>query len=183
MILKESVIDNWGNALKNIAVEQKQVDRYIAQATVLIDLLKNRNDFVQILSVRTKDFRNQQLKIVDETFAKNGVNEYLVNAMKMLVETGSFPYARAIFKSMRKKLMALQDLVYGVVWSTTKISDKQILTMEIKVSKKLKKQVKLVNKIDEKLIGGVQIIVANNIFDGTIKGRLDQLRYEALAKK
>lgn len=183
MILKESVIDNWGDALKNIAVKENKIDEFIKQGTMLIDLLKDRDDFVKILATRVKGFKAQQLIIIDETFTQNGINQYLINAMKILVESSAFTYTRAIFKNMRKKLLILHNEVYGVVWSTVELKKSDIEIMEQKISAKLKRQVKLVNKIDKKLIGGAQIIVANTIYDGSIKGKLDQLRYEAITAK
>jgi F-type H+-transporting ATPase subunit delta len=55
--------------------------------------------------------------------------------------------------------------------------------MEEKMSKHFQREVRLVNKIDLNLLGGVQLVVHDHIFDGSIKGKLDQLRYETLNRK
>jgi len=44
----------------------------------------------------------------------------------------------------------------------------------------LNHKVKLVNKLDLDLIGGVQVVIENRIFDGSIKGKLDKIRYEIM---
>jgi F-type H+-transporting ATPase subunit delta len=58
-----------------------------------------------------------------------------------------------------------------------------ITTIEAKVSKKLGLQVKLINKIDPKLIGGVQVVAANQVFDGSLKGQLANMKQFTLNSK
>lgn len=40
-----------------------------------------------------------------------------------------------------------------------------------------KKEVKLNNKIDPSVLGGLKIRVGNTIYDGTISGKLNQMRH------
>ncbi len=44
-----------------------------------------------------------------------------------------------------------------------------------KLSKVTDKKVKLTNKIDETLIGGVKIILGDKVIDGTIKKKLNSI--------
>jgi len=185
MLLRETVIDNWVTALCNIAVEKKKQLAFIEQCNVIVEVLKNREEFAKILNVHIDVLKSQidKNKILDEVFLNQGFNVYLVNAMKILAREYSFEYARPIFKGVRKKLLLDLDQEYGVIWSTIKLNEADIKVIETKISKKLKIKVKLVNKIDEKLIGGVQVVVAHNVFDLSIKGQLDQLKLEALKNR
>lgn len=48
------------------------------------------------------------------------------------------------------------------------------------MTKYFDQEVRLVNKIDPSLIGGVELVVANHVFDGSVKGKLAQLKAQAL---
>ncbi|WP_026389385.1 F0F1 ATP synthase subunit delta [[Acholeplasma] multilocale] len=184
MILKEIVLENWATALKNIAVELDKVDDFIEQSNALVEVLHDKNEFVKILTIKNDVLtEKQRVNIIDETFGQFGFDENIINAMKILVEMEAFQNARKIFKYLRRDLVDLHHLTYGVVWSTIELEEKQITAIESKIETKIGKPVKLVNKLDENLIGGVQVIVDNQIFDGTIKGKLDSMRYETLKNK
>jgi F-type H+-transporting ATPase subunit delta len=90
------------------------VDKFIEQGTIIIDLLKEKDDFVKILSVRNLEFEKTKLKIIDTVFTNSGFDQFLVNAMKILVEEQNFHHVRIIFKNMRRKLTSLQNMIYGV---------------------------------------------------------------------
>lgn len=183
MNLKENVVKNWAAALTNIAIEQDKIDSFIEQSNALIDALKGKDDFVKILTVKSHYDEIAKVKIIDETFSDFDIDENILNAMKILVEMKAFASTRTILKHLRKNLTALHDITYGVIWSVEEISAEQIISIENKVTKKIGKHVKLVNKLDKKLIGGLQVIVNNQIFDGTVKGQLDAMRYEVLKRK
>lgn len=112
MLLSETVIDNWAEALKKIAIQTNKVDEFIEQANLIVDVLKDQNKFIKILDSRNQKFNKN--KIIDETFVEHGLNEYLGNALKILAETNKFSYARIIMKHLRKKLVHLQNILYGV---------------------------------------------------------------------
>ncbi|ATG97652.1 F0F1 ATP synthase subunit delta [Mesoplasma lactucae] len=181
-LLDSKVSDNWGIALANIAVENKKENEFIEQTGVLIDLLKNNQNLVDLLSIKidTNSIDIDKDKIIDDVFTKAGFNPYIVNAMKLLAAASEFEYARDVFKKTRRILSLKAGNEYGVIWSTEPISDAQVKQFEEKIGKKLNKNIKLVNKIDQSLIGGVEIVVEGRIFDGSVKGKLDHIRYQIL---
>jgi F-type H+-transporting ATPase subunit delta len=63
------------------------------------------------------------------------------------------------------------------------LKKKDIKAIEEKLSKKFAFHINLVNKIDQRLIGGIQVVVANQIFDLSIQGQLDKLKLATIANK
>ncbi|WP_031542510.1 F0F1 ATP synthase subunit delta [Mesoplasma photuris] len=183
MILNKSVIDNWARALANIAVKTKKVEPFLEQSHALVEALKDKDDFVKILTIKSSHDEAKRVAIIDETFKDFGFDIHILNAMKLMVETQTFVNARPIFKQLRKNLLILNETTYGVIWSSIEIDTKQVELIQEKISKKLNKKIILVNKIDEKVIGGVKVIVENHVFDGSIKGKLEQMKYETLKNK
>ncbi|WP_338970014.1 F0F1 ATP synthase subunit delta [Spiroplasma endosymbiont of Labia minor] len=177
MILSDNVINNWANALMRIAIKEKKVDKYIEQANVIVDVLKIEQNFVDILSTHDAVVdKHKRIAIIDQTFGKFEFEVYVLNALKILLEQEAFRYVRQIFKKVRKYLAKHRNILYGTVWSTIAIDDKKIKLMEQKITKQMGSEVKLINKLDESIIGGVQIIVGNKVFDGSLKGKLADLK-------
>lgn len=183
MVLKESVIDNWASALTKIAIKENKISNFLEQSHILIEVLKNRNDFFKLLTFKTSHDEEKRVKIIDETFSQFEIDKDIINAFKILVKMQAFSNVRQILKKLRNNLVELDNMTYGVIWSTKNIEAKQIKQIEDKLSKKINKKVKLVNKIDKKLIGGIQVIVHNKVYDGSIKGKLDEMKYQVLKNK
>ena len=70
----------------------------------------------------------------------------------------------------------------GIVYTTIKLDEKQLLAMSQKVSKILNANVSLTNEIDTSLLGGFKIQVEDYIIDDSLKNRLEKLK-DTIAKK
>ena len=68
------------------------------------------------------------------------------------------------------------DYVEGFVYSTEPLEKDKILEISKVISQKIHKKVELKNKIDERLIGGVKVVVHDHVFDGSIKYKLETMK-------
>ncbi|WP_338972413.1 F0F1 ATP synthase subunit delta [Spiroplasma endosymbiont of Panorpa germanica] len=182
MILNESIISNWGHALFSIAKKENKIESYMEQANVIIEILKKNQGIIKILTTPNIDL-DKKIIIVDEVFSRNKFDTYIVNAIKILVRQKSFIYCRAIFKKLRKNLLEEKHILYGTIWSTIELEENQIKKIEEKISKKLQENVILINKIDPKLIGGLQVIVKGNTFDGSLRGKLEAIKNSSISNR
>lgn len=76
---------------------------------------------------------------------------------------------------------AREKKLFGTVFSVRKLDDKTITKIEEAIKSQLNRDVKLENKLDESLIGGVKVVVNNNVWDGSYKSKLKDLRSELLS--
>ena len=74
----------------------------------------------------------------------------------------------------------INGMRFGQVYSVRPLSADDIRRIESAISGKLGQEVRLENKIDESLLGGVKVVVGENIWDGSYKARLDKLKKELL---
>ena len=103
-------------ALSHLALEQNHAKTYVEQANVLVEVLKDQDEFVALLSAKNRSDESGRMKarMVEETFASFGFAPEILNMMKMLAQLGEFVYARDIFKKTRKILTQSAGLAYGV---------------------------------------------------------------------
>jgi len=76
----------------------------------------------------------------------------------------------------------LKGTLYGVVYSVRKFDKKQIEEIENAIAEQVEQKVKLENKLDPELLGGVKVVINNNVWDGSYKSKLKNLKDELLAK-
>ena len=69
----------------------------------------------------------------------------------------------------------------GIVYSTEKLTKAQIDKIEKKLSEVTKVKVELVNRIDERLIGGIKVVLNDSVYDGSLRSKIESLR-KALLK-
>jgi F-type H+-transporting ATPase subunit delta len=75
------------------------------------------------------------------------------------------------------------QILHGLVYSAFPLDEKTIAQIEESITLKTGNKVKLLNKVDESLIGGVKVIVADQIFDGSIATQLEELKKNLISKK
>ena len=74
-----------------------------------------------------------------------------------------------------------ENKLFGTIYSVRKLDNKTIENIETAIESQLNRKVKLENKLDEELIGGVKVVVNNNIWDGSYKTKLKDLRTDLLS--
>jgi len=155
------------------------VTQYGQDTNVLIDLFANYQTFLDIVSSGSSLTLALRKKIIIETF-KGNVDKYLLNFFLLLVEQRHFRYVRLILKEFRKLCNEYYDIHYGIIYSVIPLSDQQIKKIKSKIEKIVNHKLEVVNKLDPSLIGGIKIKVNNQVFDGSIKGQIEQLKGDLL---
>lgn len=173
-MINEEIITQWGGAFFELALSSKEAKKYLTQSVILIDLFNKYPEILSILNSYILPFK-QKVKIIEETFGD--FLPYIINLFLLLSQKKYFNYVKLILKEFRKQLNNYFDIQYGTVYSVIALSEKQMSKIQKNIRFKLKDaNIELVNKIDENLIGGIKIKVKNEIFDGSIKGRIDELK-------
>ena len=79
----------------------------------------------------------------------------------------------------RLKLSGIEE---GMIYTPYELTDQQIQDIEKAISQKENKKVTLKVSIDPSLLGGIKVQIANRIYDGTIKNKVEMLKKELLRK-
>lgn len=178
-MLNENIIIQWSHAFFQLVVEEKKVKVYSEESVVLIDLFTKYPEFVHIVDSAVLSF-SEKTAIIKATF--NDFSKYMVNFLLLLAQENCFRYIFQILKEFRKACNAYYGVQYGVVYSVVPLTKNQMNKMAAKIKVVTKQSVELVNKIDPSLIGGVKVKVKNQVFDGSVKAQVDQLRSRLLRK-
>ena len=76
----------------------------------------------------------------------------------------------------------IKGIGFGVVYSVRPLEKEHIEKLEVAIGNELEQKVVLENKLDESLIGGFKIVINNNVWDGSYRSKLKDLKSSLLAK-
>ena len=102
--------------------------------------------------------------------------KHLGSFLKLLVHKHRFFIFDKIAKEFILEANESLGILEGFIYSVNPLSELEIKKVSESVSKKMNQTVELKNLIDERLIGGIKVVVHDHVFDGSIKGKLENLK-------
>ena len=137
------------------------------------------------------NFNHELADYFDSTNNSSSDKKAKIDYLKINAEVIStfFVMVNAINKS-HVELQLLNDFLahyyirekklFGTVFSVRKLDNKTIAKIEKAIKSQLNREVKLQNKLDEELLGGIKVVVNNNVWDGSYKTKLKDLKSDLL---
>lgn len=174
MIKLEEIARPYANAAFEFANEHKQVPHWASMLQVLTTFCL---DPKVKRALKSPQFDSQdQVKLLFD-LAGDLIDEHVKNFLRVIAENRRL---RAI-PEIYRQFMVLQEAAANII--EAEVVTAQNLSPELKqrlvsaLEKRTKAKIQLHNRIDEKLLGGVQIRVGDEIIDGSILGKLQRLAH------
>ena len=166
-------------ALYDLLNDSKKNSKHYSEIFLILKLLEDNPEFIEILDDLFLSF-DKKSKLLKEAFAN--VNELILNAMLILVNSSHFAMIIPILKKLKELFQQDLKIKEGLVYSTTKLNDKTIKLLEQKVGNDLQVKVRLENYIDKELIGGFKIVVDDYVVEDSVKSHLKNLKEQLINK-
>jgi F-type H+-transporting ATPase subunit delta len=177
----DKVALHYAKALFDLALEEKAVLRY---KTIVVSLLETYQTEPNIRLLFGSAFLSKAEKEHHVELLLNGFDSpTLVLFFKVLVKhhrTSDFPKIAKEFISLANDYLGIAE---GLLYSYTEISKDEKQKIEASIGAKLHKQVELTPIIDERLLGGVKVVVNDHIFDGTLLNKIEKMKTDLLKGK
>lgn len=168
-----SVNLTYGSALYQAAKEMDKEDLILDEACQVLEIFRQEPDFYAFLNypaISAPEKKDTLKKVFDGRICPE-----LLNLMYILVDkrrTGNFPKIVEAYKDLVNQE---EGVAYGTIYSVEPLKKEQISSFEEQTARLLKKNIRLENKLDPKLIGGVKILVDGRIIDASIRKRFADL--------
>ncbi|WP_129599347.1 F0F1 ATP synthase subunit delta [Anaerophilus nitritogenes] len=166
----------YAQALFELAVEKDTLDLYREELSFVVKTFKEYKDFYKLYKAYQMS-KEEKKKMLDEVF-KTQISKEVINFLKILIDKNRYMALEGIEKEYTNIVNHHYGRVEGIVWTSILLKEDEKLMLEQKLSKMQDKEVKLTNKIDPSIIGGVFVKIGDQIIDGTLKNRLDLLKQE-----
>ena len=172
--------DRYAESLFDLAKEENKVTQYLDDIKLVGEVLGSDPQIVQFFNHVLIE-NEKKIQLLDQSF-KGNVDQYVLNFLKLLVQSRRIRYIDDIVKSYINLSNQYLGIEEGTIYTPYKLTDQQIQDIEKAISQKENKKVTLKVSIDPSLLGGIKVQIANRIYDGTIKNKVEMLKKELLRK-
>ncbi|ASN04070.1 F0F1 ATP synthase subunit delta [Virgibacillus necropolis] len=172
--MSEAVVaKRYAEALFQLGTEKSTLDNLKEEASVLQEVFaRNKKILTFLTHPRVKSDKKNQ--IITEVF--QGFSGDMVNTMKLLVERNRVELLPSIVDHFIDLSNEAKGISEATVYSVQALSGDEILKLEQTFAKRFqKKAIKLINKVDPSIIGGIKLRIGNTIYDGSISGKLKRI--------
>ncbi len=106
------------------------------------------------------------------------VSPMALNLAKLLVSKGRSDNARAVSEAFNRMADEHEGIAHARVTTAVQLAPDQLDAIAARLSQSFGKEVRAEAVVDPSIIGGIVVRVGDKLVDGSIRGRLKQLRRE-----
>ena len=170
----------YAKALLDLAREQGEIDTVLRDVGALSDAWSSSRELREI--VQNPVIPRPALKAsVDALMEKLGSSATVRNTVKLLADKGRLGHLDEVLAELDALAEAETGRVRVEVVSAKPLADAYYERLAEKFKRVTDREVVLVKKEDPSLIGGVITRIGDQLFDGSIRNRLSELRETLLA--
>jgi len=167
--------------LMELAKEDGLVEKYRQQFEMINNALNENNDLYTYLTSSDHTISDKKAEL-QKYFGKRLDNDVMMAFFVISSSTDKYYNEVMLLRDFLAYYYQLKGVYYGVVYSARTLESAQIVNIEIAIAQQLEHKVKLENRIDRELLGGVKVVINNNVWDASYRAKLKNLKDELLSR-
>lgn len=172
----DSLASRYALAMFDIALEENKVKEYQEKMKCVKKILNDNPDYLRVLSSCFLTAKEKH-DLVESAF-KSLDSKHIISFMKVVIDNHRVNEIDKIFQEFHTLCNEFQGIDEGFVYSVIPLGEEQIKQIEKAISLKMKVKVELQNIIDERLIGGIKVVVNDHVYDSSLLHKIDSLKKE-----
>ncbi len=165
----------YATALIDTAEKHKKIDD-VAQDINDIEAMLNDSKDMQLFVKSPLISASEKSKTVEAIASKAKLQDITTNFLKLLAENGRLDMIVPMIKAVRKEISVRRGEVVADVKSAFPLDVKQQQDLQAALKKAVGKEIAIKVEIDKDLIGGMVVTVGSQMFDASVKRKLERLR-------
>ena len=175
--MAELTVDiTYGTALLEAARETGKEEQIKEEGFQVVDILEKEDELQKFIAYPAISAAEKK-KVIGEIFEGRVCNDF----MYILVDKRRAGRFESIMKVYRELLEREEGVSYGTAYSVVKLSDERLRQLEEQTSRLMRRNVKLTNEIDAKLMAGVKVLVEGKIIDASYRKKFDEMAVQLKA--
>lgn len=165
----------YANALFELAVEAKTVDKILGELEAIAAMLESSADLQRL--VRSPVFgADEQSRAIAALMDKAGIGGLTANFMALLTRNRRLFAVRDIIKSFRQLVANHRGETTAEVVSATPLTAEQTKSLQAALKSTAGKSVRIDARVDETLLGGLIVKVGSRMIDTSLRTKLNNLK-------
>ena len=180
MLRLEAATRRYGHALFEIASSENKVDIFLQELGEVSNILNNSIELKEFLRHPNIPFGDKK-KVIKQIF-KDKIDPEITRLVSTLLEHDRVEQIRTVYYDYKYLVYKERGMKIAYATTAVKMTNEEIETIKKKLSEKYSKQIEVQNIVDPEVIGGVYLRLGDRVIDGTIRGKLKDMKKMLLAK-
>lgn len=165
----------YGSALFDLASEAKAVEAVEADLDAIAGLVDSSDDFSRFL-VSPTIATDAKSAAIESILEKIKPHELLANTLRLVARNGRLFALVAIIAEYKRLAAEARNEVSAEVVSAAPLTTAQQAELSAVLKQKIGKNVSLIARVDESLIGGLVVKVGSQMIDTSLKTKLSAMK-------
>ena len=161
-------------ALYEVAEEKGKVQQYLQDLREICNIIETNKDFYEV--IKHPQISTNKKKRTFINIFKGHIDEELLSFLLILIEKDRILYLKEKLVEMEKIDLERKNILKGIVKTTIPLTEEEFSNLVATLENKYKKHIILDQIIDKEILGGIYIRIKNDVIDGTVKSKLDELK-------
>lgn len=161
-------------ALYKVAEEKGKVEQYLQELKNIVVLINNDEDFMKLIK-HPQISTSSKKKLFTDIF-KGKVDEDLLSFLLVLIDKGRILELEGKLKEMEKISLERKNTVIAKVKTVVSLQDDEKKNLVENLERKFNKKVLLEEELDSSILGGVYVHVNDEVIDGTVKSKIEEMK-------
>ncbi len=180
-MLAQQVAKKYSRAIFELAKEKNMVDQAWEQFQALAEYLKEDDSFLDFMTA-PQIADDKKLDLVKRAF-EGQLETAFYDFLMVLVEKRRIRFLPEILEELDSLIREDKGITRATCITADPISDDERNKLIAQLREKTNQQIELVEKTDKGVIGGMVVMMQNQIIDGSIRHGLNQLRNRLMRLK
>ena len=173
------VAKRYSEAFFSLALDKNKVSEYKEDLKLVLDTFKGV-DSIDLFFASEKITKQEKKDLIEKSFNEK-ISVDAKNLLKLLVDKGRMGYITEIAEDYFHLANENLNICEGLIESVRPIDETRIKELETVLAKN-GQTVVLKQKINKSLISGFRITLNNEVIDGSMKSKIDQMQ-DLLSRK
>jgi len=161
-------------ALYTVAEEKGKVEEYLNDLREIVSHMKNDSEFLKV--IKHPEISTSRKKKIFINIFKGKIDEELLSFLLILIEKDRILFTEEKLKEMEKIHLERNNTLLVEVKTVIPLEETDREKLRIKLYNRYDKKIIFDEKLDKNIIGGVYIRVGDDVIDGTIRNRLNEMK-------
>lgn len=161
-------------ALYEVAEKKGKIEEYRRDLKEIIDMIYGNEELLQL--IKHPQISTYKKKKVFIKIFKGKIDEDLLSFLLILIEKGRILYLKEKQKQLEKIYFEKHNMLRAHIKTVIPLEEEDRKNLKEKLEKKYNKEIILKEEIDKSIIGGVYVRVGDDVIDGTIKSKLNEMK-------
>ncbi|SIS41248.1 F0F1 ATP synthase subunit delta [Salimicrobium flavidum] len=176
---QEVVAKRYADALFDIGQEKSKLDTFQEEMKTLRKVTLENRSLESVLG-HPRIPADRKKELVTSSF--KGFSEEVLHTLHLLIDRHRTDIIVPLADRFLEKVHIHQGVQEATVYSVRELTEDEKQRLSRTFAPKVGKDSLIIdNRVDPDLLGGVRIRIGNRIFDGSVRGKLDQMERELLS--